>query len=80
MVCEAMGEVNYGDKGNMTKAEIDKTMAIFTEAKKAGQKVGLVDKPPETYAPNLHCNESRAHSHFELRSLEAHCGLGLRAG
>ena len=37
MVCEAMGEVNYGDKGNMTKAEIDKTMAIFTEAKKAGQ-------------------------------------------
>ncbi|MBT6275511.1 MAG: extracellular solute-binding protein [Chromatiales bacterium] len=37
MVCEAMGEVSYGDKGNMTKEEIDKTMAIFTEAKKAGQ-------------------------------------------
>ena len=37
MVCEAMGEVQYGDKGNMTKDEIDKTMAIFTEAKKAGQ-------------------------------------------
>jgi putative spermidine/putrescine transport system substrate-binding protein len=37
MVCEAMGEIRYGDKGNMTKAEIDKTMAIFTEAKKAGQ-------------------------------------------
>jgi putative spermidine/putrescine transport system substrate-binding protein len=37
MVCEAMGEVKYGDKGNMTKDEIDKTMAIFTEAKKAGQ-------------------------------------------
>ena len=37
MVCEAMGEIKYGDKGNMTKAEIDKTMAIFTEAKKAGQ-------------------------------------------
>jgi putative spermidine/putrescine transport system substrate-binding protein len=37
MVCEAMGEVKYGDKGNMTKAEIDKTMKIFTEAKKAGQ-------------------------------------------
>ncbi|MAI44725.1 MAG: extracellular solute-binding protein [Hyphomicrobiaceae bacterium TMED74] len=37
MVCEAMGEVKYGDKGNMTKEEIDKTMAIFTEAKKAGQ-------------------------------------------
>ncbi len=37
MVCEAMGEVKYGDKGNMTKDEIDKTMAIFTEAKKNGQ-------------------------------------------
>ncbi len=37
MVCEAMGEIKYGDKGNMTKAEIDKTMKIFTEAKKAGQ-------------------------------------------
>jgi len=37
MVCEAMGEVQYGDKGNMTQDEIDKTMAIFTEAKQAGQ-------------------------------------------
>ena len=37
MVCEAMGEVKYGDKGNMTREEIDKTMAIFTEAKQAGQ-------------------------------------------
>ncbi len=37
MVCEAMGAVQYGDKGNMTKEEIDKTMAIFTEAKKDGQ-------------------------------------------
>jgi len=37
MVCEAMGEMKYGDKGNMTKEEIDKTMAIFTEAKQAGQ-------------------------------------------
>ena len=37
MVCEAMGEVRYGDKGNMTTDEIDRTMAIFTEAKKAGQ-------------------------------------------
>lgn len=37
MVCEAMGAVEYGDKGNMTKEEIDKTMAIFTEAKKDGQ-------------------------------------------
>ena len=37
MVCEAMGEIKYVDKGNMTTDEIDKTMAIFTEAKKAGQ-------------------------------------------
>lgn len=37
MVCEAMGEIKYGDKGNMTKDEIDKTIAIFIEAKKAGQ-------------------------------------------
>ncbi|MBD9527234.1 MULTISPECIES: PotD/PotF family extracellular solute-binding protein [Paracoccus] len=37
MVCESMGEIKYGDKGNMTKEEIDKTIAIFTEAKKNGQ-------------------------------------------
>jgi putative spermidine/putrescine transport system substrate-binding protein len=37
MVCEAMGEVQYGDKGNMTRDEIDKTMAILTAAKKDGQ-------------------------------------------
>ncbi|MEM9782541.1 MAG: extracellular solute-binding protein, partial [Pseudomonadota bacterium] len=37
MVCEAMGEITYGDKGNMTREEIDKTMAILTEAKQAGQ-------------------------------------------
>jgi putative spermidine/putrescine transport system substrate-binding protein len=37
MVCEAMGEVQYADKGNMTKEEIDKTIGIFTEAKKNGQ-------------------------------------------
>lgn len=37
MVCESMGEITYGDKGNMTREEIDKTFAIFTEAKKAGQ-------------------------------------------
>lgn len=37
MVCEAMGKIKYADKGNMTKDEIDQTMAIFTEAKKAGQ-------------------------------------------
>ena len=37
MVCEAMGEVTYGDKGNMTQEEIDKTIAIMIDAKKAGQ-------------------------------------------
>lgn len=37
MICESMGEITYGDKGNMTKEEIDKTMAILTEAKKNGQ-------------------------------------------
>jgi putative spermidine/putrescine transport system substrate-binding protein len=37
MICESMGELTYGDKGNMTRAEIDKTMAILTEAKKNGQ-------------------------------------------
>jgi putative spermidine/putrescine transport system substrate-binding protein len=37
MVCEALGVIKYGDKGNMTRAEIDKTMAVLTEAKKAGQ-------------------------------------------
>ncbi len=37
MVCEAMGEMTYGDKGNMTQEEIDKTIAIMIDAKKAGQ-------------------------------------------
>src|SRR6202012_225168 len=37
MVCEALGEIKYADKGNMTKEEIDKTMAKMTEFKKAGQ-------------------------------------------
>ena len=37
MVVEAMGEYKYPDKGNMTKKEIDLTMKIMTEAKKAGQ-------------------------------------------
>lgn len=37
MVCESMGEIKYGDKGNMTRDEIDKTIAIFSEAKKNGQ-------------------------------------------
>jgi|TARA_B110000971_G_C20031690_1_gene511741 putative spermidine/putrescine transport system substrate-binding protein len=37
MVVESMGEYKYPDKGNMTKAEIDLTFGIFTEAKKNGQ-------------------------------------------
>ena len=37
MVVESMGEHTYPDKGNMTKAEIDMTLGIFTEAKKNGQ-------------------------------------------
>jgi len=37
MVVEAMGEYKYPDKGNMTKSEIDRTMKVLTEAKRAGQ-------------------------------------------
>jgi putative spermidine/putrescine transport system substrate-binding protein len=37
MVVEATGQYKYADKGNMTKAEIDLTMKVMTEAKKAGQ-------------------------------------------
>jgi putative spermidine/putrescine transport system substrate-binding protein len=37
MVVESMGEYKYPDKGNMTKAEIDMTIGIFTEAKNNGQ-------------------------------------------
>ena len=37
MVCESAGILKYGDKGNMTKPEIDRTMAVLTEAKKSGQ-------------------------------------------
>lgn len=37
MVVESMGEYTYPDKGNMTKAEIDMTIGIFTEAKNNGQ-------------------------------------------
>jgi putative spermidine/putrescine transport system substrate-binding protein len=37
MVVEATGKYKYPDKGNMTKEEIDMTMAVLTEAKKAGQ-------------------------------------------
>jgi len=37
MVVEAMGQHTYADKGNMTRAEIDLTMRVLTEAKHAGQ-------------------------------------------
>ncbi|WP_193183026.1 ABC transporter substrate-binding protein [Nisaea sediminum] len=37
MVCEASKLVSYGDKGNMTREEIDATMKVLTEAKKDGQ-------------------------------------------
>jgi putative spermidine/putrescine transport system substrate-binding protein len=37
MVVEASGTHKYADKGNMTKAEIDLTIKVLTEAKKAGQ-------------------------------------------
>jgi putative spermidine/putrescine transport system substrate-binding protein len=37
MICESMGAIKYGDKGNMTKAEIDKTIGVLIEAKRAGQ-------------------------------------------
>lgn len=37
MIVEASGKYKYADKGNMTKEEIDLTMKVMTEAKKAGQ-------------------------------------------
>ena len=37
MVMESLGAMKYGDKGNMTKEEIDKTIAFLIEKKRAGQ-------------------------------------------
>jgi len=37
LVVEGTGQYKYADKGNMTKAEIDLTMKVLTEAKRAGQ-------------------------------------------
>jgi putative spermidine/putrescine transport system substrate-binding protein len=37
MAVEARGDIHYGDKGNMTKEEIDKTMKMMTDIKKSGQ-------------------------------------------
>jgi putative spermidine/putrescine transport system substrate-binding protein len=37
MAIESRGDLKYGDKGNMTQDEIDKTIEILIDAKKAGQ-------------------------------------------
>ena len=37
MVMESLGRIKYGDKGNMTRDEIEKTTAFLIEAKRAGQ-------------------------------------------
>ena len=37
MICESAGIVKYGDKGNMTKPEIDKTIDFLIKTKKDGQ-------------------------------------------
>jgi putative spermidine/putrescine transport system substrate-binding protein len=37
MVMESLGNIKYGDKGNMTKPEIDKTIAFLIETKRSGQ-------------------------------------------
>jgi putative spermidine/putrescine transport system substrate-binding protein len=37
MICESAGIIKYGDKGNMTKAEIDKTIDFLIKTKKEGQ-------------------------------------------
>ena len=37
MAIEARGDIKYGNKGNMTKEEIDKTIALMTQIKQSGQ-------------------------------------------
>ena len=37
MIMESAGKIKYKDKGNMTKEEIDKTIAFLIEVKKSGQ-------------------------------------------
>jgi putative spermidine/putrescine transport system substrate-binding protein len=37
MALEARGDVKYANKGNMTKEEIDKTIAVMMDTKKSGQ-------------------------------------------
>jgi len=36
LALEARGDIKYHDKGNMSKEEIDKTMAVMTEIKRSG--------------------------------------------
>lgn len=36
MALESRGDITYGNKGNMTRAEIDKTVEIMTQFKKSG--------------------------------------------
>jgi putative spermidine/putrescine transport system substrate-binding protein len=37
LAIESRGDIKYGDKGNMTKEEIDKTIAVLIDTKKSGQ-------------------------------------------
>jgi len=37
MIAESAGEIRYRDKGNMTRVEIDRTIALLTRLKRAGQ-------------------------------------------
>ncbi len=37
LALESRGDIKYGNKGNMTKEEIDKTIKIMTDVKKSGQ-------------------------------------------
>ena len=37
MAIEARGDIKYGNKGNMTKEEVDKTITLMTAIKKSGQ-------------------------------------------
>jgi putative spermidine/putrescine transport system substrate-binding protein len=37
MIAESAGEIRYRDKGNMTREEIDRTVAMLTRLKRAGQ-------------------------------------------
>ena len=36
MAIESRGDITYGDKGNMTQEEIDKTIKILIDLKKSG--------------------------------------------